>query len=152
MFVKLASVQQKNEIYEEDIALLQQYFVVVYIAACNATDINTCRRMLFANGASVENIPPTALRQHILRAVLQATKWCRCFEKQRTELDPSNWGWEKVDNKYLPFWSELIEASLGCRELIKCNCKRACRGRCKCFQQELKCTELCSCSGQCTNK
>ena len=90
MFVKLASVQQKNEIYEEDIALLQQYFVVVYIAACNATDVNTFRRMLFANGASVENIPPTALRQHILRAVLQATKWCRCFEKQRTELDPSN--------------------------------------------------------------
>ena len=100
VFVKLASVQQKSEIYEEDIALLQQYFVVVYIAKCNATDVNTCRRILFANGASVENIPPTsaALRQHILRAVLQAMKWCRCLEKQRTELDPSNWGWEKVDN------------------------------------------------------
>ena len=54
---------------------------------------------------SAENILPTpaALRQHILRAVLQATKWYRCFEKQRIELDPSNWGWEKVGNKYLPF-------------------------------------------------
>ena len=56
MFVKLASVQQKREIYEEDIALLQRYFVVMYIATCNATDVNTCRRILFSNGASVENI------------------------------------------------------------------------------------------------
>ena len=106
-------MQQKNEIYEEDVALLQRYFVVMYIATCNATDVNTCRRILFANGAPVENIPPTsaALKQDILQAVFQATKWCRCFEKQRTEPDPSNWGWEKVENKYLP--------SLACRGLIK---------------------------------
>ena len=108
--------------------------------------------MLFANGALVENIPPTsvAFRQYILRAVLQEQNG-RYFEKQRIEQDPSNWGWEKVDNKYLPFWSELVEASLACRELIKCSCKKSCRGQCKCFQQELKCTKLCSCSGQCTN-
>ena len=139
LFQKLKSVEQKNEIYEEDIALLQRYFVVMYIATCNATDVNTCRRILFANGASVENTPPTsaALKQHILRAVFQATKWCKCFEKQRTEPDPSTWRWEKVEIKYLPFSSELTEASLACRGLIKCSCKRACRGRCKCFQQEL---------------
>ena len=139
LFQKLKSVEQKNEIYEEDIALLQRYFVVMYITTCNATDVNTCRRILFANGASVENTPPTsaALKQHILRAVFQATKWCKCFKKQRTEPDPSTWRWEKVEIKYLPFSSELTEASLACRGLIKCSCKRACRGRCKCFQQEL---------------
>ena len=98
-------MQQKNEIYEEDIALLQRYFVVMYIATCNATDVNTCRRILFANGASVENTPPTSatLKQHILRALFETTKWCRCFEKQRTDPDPSNWGWGKVENKYLSF-------------------------------------------------
>ena len=81
MFVKLASVQQKNEIYEEDVALLQQYFVVMYIATCNATDGNTCRRILFANGASVENTPPTSatLKQHI----------CEPFFKQRNGVDVS---------------------------------------------------------------
>ena len=38
---------------------------------CNATDVNKCRRILFANGASVESIPTasSALRQHIVRAV-----------------------------------------------------------------------------------
>ena len=49
---------------------------------CNVTDVNKCR-ILFANGASVENI---LLRQHILRAVLQTTKWYRRFEKQRIEI------------------------------------------------------------------
>ena len=152
VFEKIASVQQKSEIYKEDIALLEQYFVVMYSAMCNETDVKYCR-ILLANGGSVENIPPTsaALRQNVLRVVLQATKWYRYFEKQRIELDPSNWGWEKVNNKYLPFWSELAEASLACHELIKCSCKKSCRGRRKCFQQELKSTELCSYSGQCTN-
>ena len=44
-----------------------------------------------------------ALRQHILRVVSQATKWHKCFEKQRIKLDPSSRGWEKVDIIYLPF-------------------------------------------------
>ena len=85
MFVKLASVQQKSEIYEGDI-------VVIYSATCNATDVYACKRILFANGASVENIPPTSatLRPHIFRAVLKATKSYRCFEKQTIELVPSN--------------------------------------------------------------
>ena len=43
----------------------------MYSAAWIATDVNRCRRILFANGASVENILLTfaALRQHILQAV-----------------------------------------------------------------------------------
>ena len=82
---------------------------------------------------------------------LQATKCYRCFEKQRIKLDPSNWRRGQVDNKYLPFCSELAEGFLTCRELIGCSCKMSCRGQCKCFQEELKCSGLCSCSGQCTN-
>ena len=40
----------------------------MYSVICNAADVNTCRRILFANRASVENILPisAALRQHIL--------------------------------------------------------------------------------------
>ena len=57
VLLKLVSMQQKIEMYEEDIALLEQCFVMVYNATCNATDTNTCRRIFFANGASIENIP-----------------------------------------------------------------------------------------------
>lgn len=51
VFVKLSSVEQKSKICKEDISLLEQYFVVVYSATCNAADVNTFRRILFANGA-----------------------------------------------------------------------------------------------------
>ena len=57
VLLKLVSMQQKIERYEEDIASLEQYFVMVYNATCNATETNTCRRIIFANGASTENIP-----------------------------------------------------------------------------------------------
>ena len=61
--------------------LLEQYFVVMYSATKIATDVNTCRRVLFANEASEENIFPTsaALRQHVLQA----------FYKQRNVIDVS---------------------------------------------------------------
>ena len=51
----------------------------MYSAKCNATDVNTCRRIHFANEASVENILPKsiALRQHNLLAVY----------KQRSGID-----------------------------------------------------------------
>ena len=50
-----------------------------------------------------------------------------------------------------PVWSTLPEASKACSELLKCSCKKGCTGRCRCFKSDLKCTELCFCSGGCTN-
>ena len=57
-----------------------------------------------------ESISPisAALRQYILWAILQATKWYWYLEKQRIEFD----------NKYLLFWSELTEGFLACRFLF----------------------------------
>lgn len=69
----------KSEIYKIDIALLEQYIVVMNNATWITTDVNTCRRVLFANEASEENIFPTsaAPRQHILQA----------FYKQQNVID-----------------------------------------------------------------
>jgi hypothetical protein len=36
----------------------------------------------------------------------------------------------------------LPEASKGCHELIKCNCKKRCVGWCKCCGANLQCTQL----------
>ena len=65
--------------------------------------------------------------------------------------DVEEWGWKLVDGKLVPHWSDLPEATLAIRDLIKCMCKsdKGCRGRCKCNQADLPCTELCKCKGQC---
>ena len=65
------------------------------------------------------------------------------------DIDPTAWGWVKRGDKHVMFWSELPEASAACRELIKCGYKKSCQVRCKCNTQELQCTELCACNGQC---
>jgi len=33
-------------------------------------------------------------------------------------------------------------------ELVHCSCKKTCRS-CKCRRNELRCTQLCACNGQC---
>lgn len=66
--------------------------------------------------------------------------------------EAEKWGWKLQDDKLSPIWMCLAETSKSCRELIKCNCKSACSGRCKCRQQSLHCTELCQCGGECIDK
>ena len=102
--------------------------------------VNTCRKILFANGATVENIPPTSadLRQHIL----WAKETVKIYWETKNQTRSISLGIGKSDNKHLRFCSELASA---CRELTRCSCKTSCRGWCKYFQQELKCTELYSC-------
>ena len=55
----------------EDIALLEQYFVVMYSATWNTTDVNICWRILFTNGASAE-----------IDKI-----FCEPFYKQRNDID-----------------------------------------------------------------
>ena len=71
------------------------------------------------------------------------------FRKKRPHLDPVVWGWKESRKAFVPLWSDLPDTSEACRELIKCGCKKKCRGRYKCRKNELSCTELCACSGQC---
>ena len=55
------------------------------------------------------------------------------------------------DGKYTPHWTELPEASIAIRDLVRCRCnpEKGCKGRCKCLSAELPCTELCLCNGDC---
>ena len=89
-------------------------------------------------------IPPTknALYQYIRRAFLQASFiWEKCLQTRIVLL----WGWEYDETKKIrkPFWTDLADASKACRLLKSCGCKVACRGRCSCASDGLRCTALC---------
>ena len=78
--------------------------------------------MLFKHRARlIENIPPISetLKQHILRAVLQVSMWNGCLKKQRSYHNPTEWGWQKFDEKYILFQSDLPDAKTSCRKFIK---------------------------------
>ena len=142
-----------DSIAEQEIAALKKFVVLLYSKTAAYDSVNDSRKYLFSKKSrQIENIPPSqsALIQHIKRAVYQAAYvWGQMHHTMQELPSPSNWGWTKEDDIWKPKWSTLPEASKGCRELIKCNCKTACAGCCKCFRANLSCTFLCFCQAGC---
>ena len=144
-----------RQVTEDTIAVLQRFVVLMYDRSSTLTTVDAARQTLFArNSKSLENIPPTeaALRQHILRTVLQSGHvWGQSLKKDPHLPSPANWGWQRKDtNPWMPIWTTLEPAQDACNELIKCGCKQGCRGRCSCRKANLPCTALCFCSGDCS--
>ena len=74
----------------------------------------------------IENIPPTkgALRQHVLRSVLQSSKWRESLCKGFHGRDACQWSWKNVAKEMIPLWNDLPQASNVYRELIKSGRKK----------------------------
>ena len=134
---------------------LERFVVLLYSKTSPHSKVDEARKQLFAQGnRQLENVPPTraALVQHVKHAMYQAGHiWGQALIPNPELPSPSDWGWQKdKDGAWTPFWTSLPEALKGCRELIKCGCKKSCKkGNCTCRGATLKCTDLCVCSGQC---
>jgi hypothetical protein len=133
----------------------ERFVIIMYNRTCTATNVNQARRELFTKGSrSIDHLPSTksALIQHIKRAILQASFiWWQALKPCPVIPSPTTWGWQASHTGWEPFWTDLPEASIACKELIHCGCKKGCRGQCKCHTLNLPCTELCYCKGGCTS-
>lgn len=139
------------DLSDSDRSLLERFVTLLYDKTSNCQDVNTARQHLFTKtGRQIENIPPSseALYQHCLRAIYQGG-----HIRGQTEIpapvlpNPCQWGWQFVNGRWLPFWTVLSEASVTCRELLRCGCKKPCKTkRCRCFKSDLSCTALCTCT------
>ena len=138
----------------DDVAQTFERFVVLMYRKTSVNfTVNQERLELFTTqNRSIENIPPTsaALTQHILRATYQAGHcWGQALLANMNMPNPGEWGWKLVNNEWSPLWTLLPEASMVCRELLTCGCKKQCGGACKCIKANLPCTSLCQCMGEC---
>ena len=150
--------------------ILERFVVLLYDRTSQNSKVNLARQSLFASrGRSIENIPPTqaALKQHVLRATYQGGHvWGNCLVPVPSLPNPANWGWQRGKNDpvqakpdasadqqpWVPLWSTLEQAAQSCHELIRCSCKQSCRqGRCTCKKNNLSCTTLCHCAGDCSD-
>ena len=108
---------------------------------------NTCSRR---KGACWRlSHPVRLLLEHTKRATLQAIIWKEALIPQPEIPDPASCCWEVVDGTYSPVWTSLPYESKICPKLVKCGCKKGCRGRCSCATAGLPCTALCFCDGKC---
>ena len=138
---------------EQQFRVLERFVVIMYSRTSPHQDVNHARQSMFSQGTrSIESIPPTqaALEQHVKRAAFQAGHvWGRTLDPIQELPSAADWGWHLSSDGWTPTWSTLPEASEACNELIKCGCKSACRGLCKCTKANLPCTALCTCNGNC---
>ena len=143
---------------ETTLSTLERFVIVMYDRTSECIDLDTARRHMFTKKSkSLESLPPTsdAFKQHVKRTVYQAIHcWGQCLDKQCNLPCPSDWGWTKDGDDWIPMWMTLPEVSLICSELIHCGCKKGCVGNCKCLKSNLVCTALCQCGGteNCTRK
>ena len=78
--------------------------------------------------------------------------WGQVLISQKDIPSPPEWDWEQSENRWIPKWTDLPEASVACQELIRCGCKKSCQGLCKCFWANLCCTALCAYAGHCSRQ
>ena len=149
--------QTPQEVTDDNMQEIEIFVLLLYSRTSPFATVNAARKQLFSYGnRRLENIPPSraALLQHVKRASFQAGYiWGQALTANPSLPSPSEWGWQKdKDGNWTPLWTTLPEASKGCRELVKCNCKKRCLGQCKCHKANLKYTQLCFCGRQCTEQ
>ena len=142
-----------EDINEECMAIIEMFVVLLYDRTSSLKSVNEVRQELFSKKSrSLDSIPPTraALLQHAKRAVFQGGYiWSQTLVKNPVLPSPADWGWQRDGSSWVPYWTTLPQAKDMCYELIRCGCKTACRGRCKCMKANLTCTGLCNCGGNC---
>jgi hypothetical protein len=107
-------------------------------------------KLATSRDASLVRLPPSeaALRQHILRASFQTKVWhASCLAKPPLP-SPMEYGWRTVkDSLPLVYFEGNMSAEFFCDLVCSCKWKSQCKKSCVCAEENLACTDLCSCQG-----
>ena len=88
---------------------------------------------------------------HTSRSSYQVYIWKCALQAIISPQPTSEFGWEIKDGQVLVKWMTMPVAPDGILENVNCGCKSGClTRRCACVKAELRCTDLCGCSG-CVN-
>ena len=136
----------------EDLQLTLVQYICIQVSS-----ISELRWHLFCKYmAESEKLPLTlgTLKQHILRARVQARIWGQAAVHQQELLDPLENGYHRDsdDGQLKPTTTDVPPAPEAIVEMVRCQCKGNCSSnRCSCKSKNLPCTDLCLCNTQCEN-
>ena len=154
----LQMISQTEKVTEDLHSALARFVCTVYSPkGIQIDNIPELRWYLFCKHmAESDKLPPTlgALKQHVLRAHVQASVWGQADIAQQEFIDPLQNGYHKdKDGQLKPVPTELLPAPEAIIEMVRCQCKADCSSnRCSCKSLGLPCTELCQCSANCQNE
>ena len=139
----------KEPLSEEYLTQAEKFVVLLYADRSKHTSVDDLRVELFRHKLP-EALPPTqdALKQHLLRAHLQAFVWYQSCEAKPVTLSPDEYGWKLGEGeKPVPVW--VTQRATPCTDLVCCKCKTGCkRVTCTCVKNALMCIKSCSCNGK----
>ena len=154
----LATLCEDVNVSEELQVTLAQFVCIAYCPkGIQLLNIPELRWHMFCKYmAESEKMPPTmgALKQHILRAHIEARVWGQAAVAEQKLLDPLKNGYYKDSSceNLKPTTTDVLPAPEAIVELVRCQCKGNCASnRCSCRFRDLPCTDLCLCSSQCEN-
>ena len=111
---------------DDSLHTLERFVVILYDRSSGHEHVKDARKQIFTQkGRAIDALPPTreALRQHIWRTAYKAGYCCGQMMVAAAELpSPSEWGWMKIDTGWGVCWTTLLEATIPCRQLIRCGC------------------------------
>ena len=116
------------------------------------SDVNSVRYKLFKSGKYDENLlPPNqdSLDLHITRANYQCYIWRHAPHPVLDLPSFLQHGWEvdRYGNVCIS-WMTIGPAPESLLEFVNCKCQKGCENkRCSCVKKDLKCSELCKCTG-----
>ena len=153
----LQMLSQTSEVTEDQLCTLAKFVCAAYLPKEVYIDtIPELRWYLFCKHmAESDKLPPTcaALKEHVLRAHVQARVWGQADIAQQEFLDPLLNGYIKdADGQMRPITTKALPAPEAIIEMVRCQCKTKCVSRkCSCKSEGLSCTELCQCGTDCQN-
>jgi hypothetical protein len=113
-FVDVTAVE--TEIYKATLCVVERFVIATYDRTGDCTALDAARKHLFTKKfRSLESLPPTDQYKFILAAcqsaILQTVHcWLHAVETQPAQLNSSQWGWYKNDDRRVPL---LDNYSLG---------------------------------------
>ena len=126
-----------SSITDDEFSIIEEFVVIMYDRESETNKFDEARLDLVADKQRQYNsVPPSsaALVQHVKKSALQSGHtWGEALSRIQNVSTPSNWGWKKENDVWVPHWTSLAPIAASCQELLKCGCKKNCSGNCKCF-------------------
>ena len=148
---------QPKEPTPGQIDTLEAFLLEVYYPGVKTCGLNRERQKHFMRLAdpNFRSIPVSrkGLVEHTKRACLQAGWLWREALSNVDRQDPTKWGWNKDDSKFVPKWQTVTGDDSDIYKVIQVctNCKKALCKKCKCKKDNLKCLPYCGCQQRCSN-
>ena len=126
----------QRDLSQEEYDKLERFVCQLYKSKVY-TNVNEFRWLLYSNrAADGESLPPTtgSLTLHIRRAHYLAMLWRNAGESHPRLPSPVDCGWEfdTTSHHYAPVRCLHPPAPTAVVNLVKCGCKRGCKGTCSC--------------------